>query len=100
MKKIFLSFTVIAMLCFTARATFIPSINSDIFNEKYTDKKKEISIGTNRTTGEMLLKFTANKTGKAFITVLNESGEIVLQQTEKVINSINTIPLKKATQLT
>jgi hypothetical protein len=99
MKKIFLSFTVIAMLCLTARATFIASINSDSINKKYIDKKNEISIGANRTTGEMQLRFTTDKAGKASITVLNDLGEIVLQQTETVTNSLNTIPLKKATEL-
>ena len=99
MKKIILSSTVIFMLSLTTLAASNPSITINPFIGKDDGKNKEISIGTNRATGEMQVRFTTEQVGKASITVLNASGDIVLQQTNEVTNSSNSIPLKNATQL-
>ena len=47
----------------------------------------------------MQLHFTASKAGKAIITVEDESGKIVLQQTEEVTMNKNIIPLKNSVGL-
>ena len=99
MKKIFFSCIVIAMFSLTAQSAYSASFTVHSVNGINDDKNKTISIGTNRASGEMLLRFTANRSGKASISVLNATGEIVLQQTDQVTNSNNTIPLKNATQL-
>jgi len=99
MKKIILSSTVIFMLSLTTLAAFNPPITINPFIGKDGGKNKEISIGTNRATGEMQVRFTTEQVGKASITVLNASGDIVLQQTNEVTISSNSIPLKNATQL-
>lgn len=72
------------------------SISGDIGNG---GKKKELSIGSNRASGGMLLRFNAPKAGEVSITILNESGKIVSQQSNHVTKSINTILLKNATGL-
>ncbi len=100
MKKIFLSFTVIAMLCLAAQNTYSKSITNNSFNGgTRDDNKKKISIGASRASGEMHLRFTSDQAGKVSISIINASGEIVLQQTEQVSSRNNTIPLKNATQL-
>lgn len=100
MKKIIFSLAAIVMLCLSAQAVFSTSIQFERFYGKKIDKKKEITIGANRASGEMQLHFTADKAGAATISIFNESADLVLQQTEQVKNNFNTIPLKNATRLT
>jgi len=63
------------------------------------DKKEEIRIESNRKSGDMQLRFTTDKEGEAIITILNEAGKIVLQQTNQVASCINIIPLINAISL-
>lgn len=100
MKKIFYSLSVIAILSLTAQPAYNAPIIEYSFNFIKDGKKIEVTIGTNRASGEMQLRFTSDQAGKASITVVNESGEIVLEQTAEVVNNNNAIPLKNATQLT
>jgi hypothetical protein len=100
MKKIFFSLTVIAIFCLKGQAATCASFTNYSYNPIKDGKKMEITIGANRASGEMQLRFTTGKPGKAAITVFNESGAIVLQQTDEVTNNINIIPLKNATRLT
>jgi methionine-rich copper-binding protein CopC len=99
MKKIIFSLTAIVMVCLAAQPAFSTSNQAENFNSKKNNKEKEITIGANRESGEMQLHFTADKAGAASITIFNESGDPVLQQTEQVKNSFNTLPLKNATRL-
>jgi hypothetical protein len=62
-------------------------------------KKKEIKIVSSRASGDMQLRFTADKAEKVTIKILNEAGQMLLKQTNVVTASINNIPLKKALEL-
>ncbi|MBC7889168.1 MAG: T9SS type A sorting domain-containing protein [Ferruginibacter sp.] len=95
MKKIIFSLTVLCLIAISALPAYSTSL-TNFSKTKNGNVKKEISIGTNRASGEMLLRFTAHKEGAASITIINESGKIVWQQTNQVRSSINIIPLKNA----
>ncbi|MEP7108747.1 MAG: T9SS type A sorting domain-containing protein [Ferruginibacter sp.] len=101
MKKIIFTLAILSVLGLTAQPVSGTSFANLSFSDKADEggKKKEISIGSNRASGDMLLRFTADKSGEAIITILNESGKIVLQQTNQLRNTINTIPLKNITSL-
>ncbi len=58
------------------------------------EKKTTITVSSNRATGDMLLYIVAEKAGEATISLVNESGSTVLQQTNKVTKSKNVISLK------
>ncbi|MEP7142956.1 MAG: T9SS type A sorting domain-containing protein [Ferruginibacter sp.] len=97
-------FTLIILSVFSlttqaAHAATFPNAGCGIKTDE-VDKKNELRIGSNRESGDMQLYFTAEKEGDAIITILNKSGEIVLQQTNRLTNSNNIIPLKNATALT
>jgi hypothetical protein len=94
--KIILTLAVLSVLSLTAQEVYSTSFTDHGFtiNTRSSDKKKTISIVSSRLSGDMQLRFTAEKAGEAKITILNESGKIVLRQTSQVITSINTIPLK------
>jgi uncharacterized membrane protein len=102
MKKIILSLTVLCVLILTANPVFSTSRKNQSYCSKKDKsiKKKEISIGSNRASGDLQLRFLAAVAGKVSITILNETGEIVLQQTNEVSKSINHIPVKKVLELT
>ena len=92
-------FTLTVFVVFSLMAS--PAQSSSVTNNPADkgEKNKSITIGSNRASGDMLVRFTAEKAGTVSIEVLNESGKVVLQQTNKVTNSINAIPLKQATSL-
>lgn len=95
MKKLIFTLTILSVFNVTSLPAFcISPINKSVFIDG--GKKNEIRIGSNRATGDMLLRFNAAKAGDASITILNESGKIVLQQTHQLIKHINTIPLQNA----
>lgn len=100
MKKFF-TLTVLVVFGLTVQPAYSASFTNNNFSKNKDDggKKKEISIGSDRASGDMVLRFTASKAGEASITVLNETGKIVMRQTSKVTNSANTISLKDATAL-
>jgi hypothetical protein len=100
MKTIF-TLIILSVFSITAQPVYSASFTNNGLSIKtgHDDKKKEISIGSNRESGDLELHFTAEKEAEATITILNESGKIVLQQTNQVTNIINTIPLKNATGL-
>ena len=101
MKKIIFTLTVLCVLSLTSQPVFSSTFTHHSLsgNADNGGKKQAISIGSNRASGNMQLRFTSGKAGEASITILNESGKIVLQQTNQVTNSINTIPLTNATEL-
>ncbi|MEO6731892.1 MAG: T9SS type A sorting domain-containing protein [Ferruginibacter sp.] len=100
MKKIF-TLTALVVFGLTVQPAYSASFTKNNFSKNKDDggKKKEISIGSDRASGAMVLHFTASKAGEASITVLNKMGKIVMQQTNQVTNRANTIALKKATAL-
>ena len=88
-------FTLTVFVVFSLMAS--PAQSSSVTNNPADkgEKNKSITIGSNRASGDMLVRFTAEKAGTVSIEVLNESGKVVLQQTNKITNSINAIPLKR-----
>lgn len=98
MKKIIFTLTVLAVF----GSTVLPAYSAKPTNHDFTDnggKKKLLSIGSSRASGDLHLRFIADKAGEATITILNESGKIVLQQSNRVANRINSIPVRHATEL-
>ena len=102
MKKLTFTLSVFCMLSLATQPVFSATTTNQRFNDrsKTGKNKNALSIGSNRATGDLQLHFTADKAGKASILVLNESGEIMLHQTDELTDCINTIPLKNATELT
>lgn len=91
-------FTLTVFVVFSLLAS--PAQSSSVTNNPDKgEKNKNITVGSNRASGDMLVRFTAVKAGTVSIEVLNESGKVVLQQTNKITISINAIPLKQATSL-
>ena len=100
--KIIFTLIIISAFSVAARPAYSTSSTNHGVNIKINngDKKEKITIGSNRESGDMELRFATDKKGEATITVLNESGKIMLQQANEVKNGVNTIPLKNATGLT
>jgi len=101
MKKIIYSFTFLCALSLTAQPSFSYAIaeNNAICKNDNGSKKKEIKIVSSRASGEMQLRFTAEKAEKLTIKILNDAGQMVLKQTNNVRASVNNIPLKNALDL-
>lgn len=97
MKKIFTSAFILFVLCIAVQPLFSNS-TSNLFTGK-DGKSKELSIVSNRKTGDLQIRFTAQKEGEVSIKILNESGILVLEQSNHVTANVNTIPLKKAMEL-
>ena len=96
MKSIF-TLTVLIVLSLSTTSAFCTSGS----NKPSIDggKKKEITIGSNRASGDMLLRFNATKAGEVSIIIFNEDGKVVSQQTNQVNKRNNVIVLKNATSL-
>ncbi len=101
MKKIIFTLTTLIVFSLVAQPVFSASCTNDPFSISpgNGEKKKAITLGSNRQSGEMLVRFKAKKAGEASITILNEEGKIVLQQTNQLTSSYNAIPLKNVTNL-
>jgi len=63
-------------------------------------EKKDITVGSDRKSGDIQLHVATIRAGKAVITILDASGKTRLQQTCLLTSSNNIIPLKNATRLT
>lgn len=101
MNKIIFTLVLLTVLSLFAQPSFSASCTDNPFSISPAngEKKKTITLSSNRKSGEMLIRFTAKKAGEASVTILNGEGEIVLQQTNQLNNSYNAIPLKNATNL-
>ena len=101
MKKKIYSFTLLCVLSLAALPSFSNFIaeNNVNSNDNHRMKKKEIKIVSSRTSGDMQLRFSADKAEKVTIKILNDAGQLVLKQVNDVIGSTNNIPLKNALAL-
>ena len=101
MKKIIYSFTFLCVLSLLAQPAFsiTNAIDNCISHYDNGGKKKEIKIVSNRASGDMQLRFTADKAEKVIIKILDNAGQMVLKQTSEVKNNVNNIPLKNALNL-
>jgi len=101
MKKILFSLSLLCAHGLTTEALGNTGlINHCLINNPVNGgKKMEITIGSSRASGDMHLRFNSKKAGNASISILDEAGKIVLQQSNQVANSENIIPLKNVTKL-
>jgi len=101
MKKIIYAFTLLCALSFAAQPSFSYSIPENCTTRKNDSgsEKKGIKIVSNRASGGMQLRFTADRAEKVTIKILNEAGQMLLKQKNVVTASINNIPLKNALEL-
>ncbi len=88
------------MLSLVAQTSFSNSVADNyVIHKNDRDKKKGIKIVSSRASGDMQLRFTADKAEKVTIKILNYAGEMVLKQINNVAASSNNIPLKNALEL-
>ncbi len=100
MKKIILTAVVIAFVSITTNAAFANSTYIKAKTDKAANtKEKEMSIVPDRASGETMVRFKSAKAGAASITVLDESGKIVLQQTNQLTDGTNNIPVVNSLKL-
>lgn len=101
MKKKIYSFTLLCVLSLIAQPSFSYSISKNKVNcnNDHRTKKKEIKIVSSRASGDMQLRFSADKAETVTIKILNDAGQLVLKQVNNVTVSINNIPLKNALEL-
>jgi len=101
MKKIIYFLPILCVLILEAQPSFSNCIaeNNVICKSDNGSKNKEIKIVSSRASGNIQLRFTADKAEKATIKILNEAGKMVLKQVNDVTGSINNIPLKNALEL-
>lgn len=100
MKKIIYSLTILCVLSLVAQTSFSNSVADNyVIHKNDRDKKKGIKIVSSRASGDMQLRFTADKAEKVTIKILNYAGEMVLKQINDVAASSNNIPLKNALEL-
>lgn len=98
MKKIFTSLAFLFVLCLAAQPLFSNNYLTTTFLGK-DGKNKQLKIVSNRKSGDIQLRFTAEKAGLASIKILTEAGEVVLQQTSNASVNVNTVSLKNAMDL-
>ncbi len=101
MKKIIYSLTLLSVLSLVTQPSFSNSTSKKnvICKNEHGSKKKEIKIVSNRASGDMQLRFTADKAEKVTIKIINGAGQMVLKQLNDVSGTINNIPLKNALTL-
>lgn len=94
MKKIIYSTAILFAICFSIQSAFSNTLSKKAFtNNEEVVKKNEISLVSDRATGNTQVRFKAVKAGQAAITVLDEAGNIVLQQTNEVTSGVNNLPI-------
>jgi hypothetical protein len=91
MKKITFYLSIAIMLCVsTLPATSNSLSTAHNFNN---GKDKEMSIVSNRASGQAQVRFKSSKDAEATIIVLDDSGKILLQQNSKLSSGVNTIAI-------
>ncbi len=101
MKKIIYSLTILCVLNVVALPSFSNPVaeNPVISKNDNGSKKKGIKIVSSRASGDMQLRFTADKAEKVTVKILNEAGQMVLKQIDDIFPTVNIIPLKKSLEL-
>ena len=98
MKKNLLSVAII----FALSACTLPAFstytldNGPVLNE---EKKGELSIVPNRESGEAQVRFKSNTSGEAIITVTDETGKLLLQQSNQLTSGTNNISITNLLKL-
>ena len=91
MKKITFTLSIALVLCVSTASTF----GTDLLKNSYLNiddrKNTEMSIVSNRASGEAQVRFKSAQNGEAIITVVDESGKVLLKQSSKITTGINNI---------
>ena len=98
MKRVLLASAILAGTFLAIQPVFSYSGHSLNFLGK-DDKGKELSIVPDRESGEMKVRFRADKAANATLEVINENGKLVLQQTAQFTIGINNVPLVNSMKL-
>lgn len=94
MKKIIYSTAILFTICFSTQSVFGNTLfNKELTKDDKVIRKNEISLVSDRATGNTQVRFKATKAGQAAITVSDEAGNIVLQQNNQVTSGVNTLPI-------
>ena len=95
MKKITFTLAIASMLFATTLPAFSNSLPYKAVYNFDDGRNKEMSIVSNRASGEAQVRFNASKNSEAVITVLDETGKVLLQQTSKLSSGVNNIAISK-----
>lgn len=98
MKRVLLAAAILAGTVLAIQPVFSNSGHTLHFLGK-DDKGKELSIVPDRESGEMKVRFTADKAANATLEVVDENGKLVLQQTAHLTIGINNVPLVNSMKL-
>lgn len=95
---------VLAAMCLllAAASSASPNVNDKKpvkRHKKAEDGKKDFQVLPNNKTGNAIVSFTSDKTGKGTIVVLNEDGSIVIKQQVKLVEGKNKIDISNFTNL-
>ena len=93
MKKITFYLSIAFMLCVSTLPATSNSLQKASHYSFDNGKDKEISIVSNRASGEAQVRFKSSKDAEAIVTVLDEAGKILLQQNSKLWSGVNTIAI-------
>ena len=98
MKKNLFSVAILFALCaYTLPAFSTYTLENDrVLNE---EKKGELSIVPNRESGEAQVRFKSNTSGEAIITVTDETGKLLLQQSNQLTSGTNNISITNLLKL-
>lgn len=98
MKRVLLAAAILAGTVLAIQPVFSNSGHSLNFPAK-DDAGKKLSIVPDRVSGEMKVRFTADKAANATLEVVDENGKLVLQQTAHLTIGINNVPLVNSMKL-
>lgn len=100
MKKFLLSIATIAIVSLTATPAFSFSSNNNYGDVAGKEKAgKEMTIVPDRKSGEMTVRFKSSNEATATITVKDEAGKVVLQQTNQLSTGVNNLPITNSLKL-
>ena len=99
MKKFLLSTTLVVTFALTAQSIDGISTRISAYALPLETIFNELSIVPNRATGEAQVRFKSAGSGEAAIVVLNEDGEIVLQQQNQLTTGINNLSIVNVLKL-
>src|SRR5687767_1224287 len=98
MRKVLLAAAILAGTFLAIQPVFSNSAHPLSFLAKH-DNGKELSIVPDRASGEMKVRFKAGKASNATLEVVDENGNVVLQQTAQFTTGINNVPLVNSMKL-
>ena len=97
MKRVLLAAAILAGTFLAIQPVFSNSAHLLTFLSK--DNGKALSIVPDRASGEMKVRFKADKASNATFEVVDENGKVVLHQTAQFTTGINNVPLVNSMKL-